>query len=100
LRLIGVPIIETRFELIGVDAVHRGPGVPPGAAVAEVRARVAGRTTSLDAAQRIGREVTALWLNGPAGGGGARRTAREVIGIVSVLVPREQISTDITILES
>jgi Acyclic terpene utilisation family protein AtuA len=100
LEMIGVPTTETRFELLGVNSVHRGAGQPPAAEPAEVRARVAGRTGSMAQAGRIGREVTALWLNGPAGGGGARRTEREVIGIVSVLVPRDLITAGITILES
>lgn len=97
LDLIGVPTTETRFELIGVDAVHRG-AVRSAVEPQEVRVRVAGRTTSLGQARRIGHEVTALWLNGPAGGGGATRRAYQVIAIDSVLLPREQVTTEITVL--
>jgi hypothetical protein len=95
LALIGVPTDETRFELIGVDAVHRGAAkstVEP----QEVRARVAGRTAVLDDARRIGHEVTALWLNGPAGGGGATSSAYEVVAILSVLLPRESVTPEVT----
>jgi hypothetical protein len=76
-----------RAELIGVDAIL-GPklsareGEPN-----EVRVRLAARTGSLDEAIRVGNEVEALYLNGPAGGGGARSWAREIIGVVSVLIP-------------
>jgi hypothetical protein len=86
LRLTGVAAEETRFELIGVDAVHKGPArdVEP----AEVRIRVAGRTQTLEEAARIGREVETLYTNGPAGGGGARKEARGVIGIVATLIDR------------
>jgi hypothetical protein len=78
---------ELRFDLIGVDALHRGPqGAVP--EPPEVRVRVAGRTTTLAEAIRIGNEVETLYTNGPAGGGGAAKSAREVIGVVSTLIPR------------
>ena len=54
-----------------------------------MRVRVVGRTTSLAEAARIGEEVETLYTNGPAGGGGAWKSAREVLGVVSVLVPAE-----------
>jgi len=87
LVLTGVRTTETRFELIGVDAVRKG-----GRAVAdlgEVRIRVAGRTDSMAEAVRIGNEVETLYTNGPAGGGGASKSARQVIAVVSTLMPRE-----------
>ena len=102
LKLIGVPADETRFELIGVDAVHRGSGGPAirgRSEPPEVRARVAGRTATLDQARRIGHEVSALWLNGPAGGAGATSRTSDVVAIASVLVPREQVNTEITFVE-
>jgi hypothetical protein len=87
LTLTGVCADELRFDLIGVDALHRGPQgdmpEPP-----EVRVRVAGRTASMAEAVRIGNEVETLYTNGPAGGGGAAKSAREVIGVVSTLIPR------------
>ena len=64
-------------------------GLSRGAAPYEVRVRVAGRTASLAEAARIGEEVETLYTNGPAGGGGAWKSAREVLGVVSVLVPAE-----------
>ncbi|WP_328610351.1 DUF1446 domain-containing protein [Amycolatopsis sp. NBC_00345] len=100
LRLTGLPATETRFELLGIDSVHRGAGGPHPVEPVEVRARVAGRTDTLARARRIGHEVSALWLNGPAGGGGVRRSAHEVIGIVSTFLPREDITAGITMLES
>ena len=101
LELAGGPAREIRFELVGVDAVHRGAG---GATAQpqprEVRARVAGRTATLSQARRIGREVSALWLNGPAGGAGATARTSDVVAIAAVLLPRDQISTNITVLEA
>jgi hypothetical protein len=89
LRLIGVPLRESRYDLIGLNSVcgdlHNAP-VPP-----ELRIRVVGRTRSLEDALRIGREVESLYTNGPAGGGGATRAATEVIAIASTLVSRERV---------
>ena len=99
LELVGVPADEARFELIGVDAVHRG-GARPAVEPREVRARVTGRTATLDQARRIGHEVSALWLNGPAGGGGATARASDVVAIASVLLPRDDIAPAITVLEA
>jgi len=89
LKLTGVAASELRFDLIGVDSLH-GPQVSAHACEPyEVRVRVTGRTESLREAIRIGNEVETLYTNGPAGGGGAWKSAREVVAVASVLLPRE-----------
>ncbi|MGP7796822.1 acyclic terpene utilization AtuA family protein [Sphingomonas sp. CLY1604] len=93
-----VPVEEGRFELIGVDAVARGGAIKPTAVPNEVRIRVACRTPDRKSARKIGHEVEALWLNGPAGGGGATTAAHEVVAIASTLVPRDAIATSVTYL--
>jgi hypothetical protein len=89
LKLTGVQASELRFDVIGLDAAHRGPGVAQAAEPGEVRIRVTGRCASLREAVRIGNEVETLYTNGPAGGGGAWKSAREVVGVVSTLIPRD-----------
>jgi hypothetical protein len=90
LKLTGVAANELRFDLIGVDSLH-GPQVSAHANEPyEVRIRVTGRTENLREAVRIGNEVETLYTNGPAGGGGAWKSAREVVAVASVLLPREQ----------
>ncbi|NVN45012.1 DUF1446 domain-containing protein [Asaia siamensis] len=96
----GVETTEDRFELIGVNAVRRGVRIAPVSEPDEVLIRVACRTANMRMARRVGHEVEALWLNGPAGGGGARRSANEVLAIVSVLIPRELVRTVVDYLES
>ncbi len=96
LRLTGVATTELRLEIIGIDSVHRGPLVGSGPEPAEARIRVVGRTDSLEDAIRIGNEVETLWLNGPAGGGGAWKSARQVIATVSTLFPRSEVETIVT----
>jgi hypothetical protein len=99
LALTGVRMTESRFDLIGVDALH-GAGHGRDHEPYEVRLRVVGRTASLKEAARIGEEVETLYTNGPAGGGGAWKNAREVIAIASALVPEAMVRTDIRIFET
>jgi hypothetical protein len=89
LKLTGVETNELRFDLIGMDSLH-GPQVSAhGNEPYEVRVRVTGRTDNLREAVRIGNEVETLYTNGPAGGGGAWKSARDVVAVASVLLPRE-----------
>lgn len=89
LELTGVKTTELRFDLMGVDSIHgdtlstRGGQEPY-----EVRIRVTGRTESLKEAVRIGNEVETLYTNGPASGGGAFKSARQVVAMLSALLPR------------
>lgn len=89
LKLTSVPVEELRLDMIGVNAVHRGAAAGSYPEPAEVRIRVVGRTQSMADAIRIGNEVESLWLSGPAGGGGATKSAREVIAAASTLLSRD-----------
>lgn len=95
LKLIGVETSELRCDIIGMNASLRGGAVEHAPEPLDVRARVAGRTATLDGAQRIGREVEAMWINGPAGGGGASWSAREVIAVASALLQRDLVKTSV-----
>lgn len=77
-----------RIELIGVDATLQGWILPAAEPTRDVRLRVAGRAGTRRDAARIGDEVEALYLNGPAGGGGAWREVRPVIAAYSTLIDR------------
>jgi acyclic terpene utilization AtuA family protein len=88
LRLNGVEVDDLRIDLIGVDALHKGRRPYGYGDPYEVRLRVAGRTKRMDHAVRIGAEVEALYTNGPAAGGGVTRSARQILAIGSILVPR------------
>jgi hypothetical protein len=100
LKLTGVATSELRFDLIGVDSLH-GPQVSARANEPyEVRVRVAGRTENLREAVRIGNEVETLYTNGPAGGGGAWKSARDVVAVASVLLPRELARPQVRFVEA
>ena len=89
LKLTGVVTNELRFDLIGVDSLHGTQVSSHANEPYEVRVRVSGRTDNLREAIRIGNEVETLYTNGPAGGGGAFKSARDVVAVASVLLPRE-----------
>jgi len=53
--------------------------------------RVAASHQDKAAAERLAREVTALYTCGPAGGGGVRTSVRARLDTLSCFVPREAI---------
>lgn len=99
LALTGVRSDELHFDVIGVNSLYGDTFSLRADDPAEVRVRVAGRTTSISEAQRIGNEVETLYTNGPAGGGGVTKSARDVLAVQSVLLPRELVQSAFTFVE-
>jgi hypothetical protein len=95
LKITTVDASEWRFEMIGVNAMQHDNGTGMNTEPSEVRLRVVGRTASMSEAIKIGNEVETLYTNGPAGGGGASRAAREVIAVASTLIPADLIKSEI-----
>jgi hypothetical protein len=89
---------EIRFDLIGSTSLH-GRAFLEDEKPYEVRLRVAARAATPEQAALVGEEVEALYTNGPAGGGGARRYVQEQIGIVSTLIDRERVKSEVTLRE-
>jgi Acyclic terpene utilisation family protein AtuA len=89
---------QMRIDLIGSSSMH-GKSFDRAAHPYEVRLRVAARATTAERAMIVGEEVEALYTNGPAGGGGTRKHVQEQIGIVSTLIERERVPTEVTIKE-
>jgi hypothetical protein len=89
---------ELRIDLIGSTSLH-GRALDSCERPYEVRLRVAGRAPTREDAAVIGDEVEALYTNGPAGGGGARKFVTEQIGIVSTLVDRARVASAVTLRE-
>ena len=96
LEILGVRARETRVECVGVDALFASatPKAPP---PSEVRLRVAARTDTAEEAEIVAHEVDALGLSGPSAGSIAAVSVREVLGVVSTYVPREQVSPRIVV---
>ena len=98
LRVRGLQAMEHRLEMIGVNALH-GPTLGAAQEPYEVRVRCTVRTAYRAQAEWVGQEVEALYLNGPAGGGGATQSVREVVAVASVLMPRDAVAARCQILE-
>ena len=93
-RLAGLGRI--RADLIGVASIFgddegRWLGRHPDSGARDVRLRVAMNHRDRASAERLTREVTALYCCGPAGGGGVRTAMRQRLGTVSTLVAREAV---------
>ena len=122
LQRLGLGAAEQRAELIGVDALHgigrggisgdggvdeSGTGLGAGRAADrdatytpyEVRVRLAVRCASRAQAEAVGQEVEALYVNGPAAGGGVTQSVREVVAVASALMPREAVQPRVQVME-
>ena len=88
--------LDLRLDLIGVmsvlddDAGGLAAARPAGDA-RDVRLRVAASHADRTVAERVLREVTALYTCGPAGGGGVRTALRPRLNMVSCTIPREAV---------
>jgi hypothetical protein len=83
-----------RIDLLGVASVFgddagRWLAAQPVGQSRDVRLRVAMNHPDRSVAQRLPREVTALYTCGPAGGGGVRTGLRARLGTVSCALARE-----------
>ncbi|OZI41228.1 hypothetical protein CEK29_14880 [Bordetella genomosp. 5] len=94
-RRIGAAL-PLRFDLIGAlsilgDDAGRGLASEPDRQRRDVRLRVAGEHADRKVAERVLREVTALYTCGPAGGGGVRTSLRPRLNMMSCTIPREAV---------
>ncbi|GAA0616162.1 acyclic terpene utilization AtuA family protein [Thalassospira tepidiphila] len=96
---IGIACDEVRGELIGVNSIFKDVAASD-CAPSEVRVRFVVRTRDLQTAARIGEEVESLYLNGPAGGGGVTKSTREIVAIVSGLLPEDRLATRFEMMEA
>jgi hypothetical protein len=92
-RLEGLAI---RVDLIGTvsvfaDDAGRLLAATPAGTARDVRVRVAARSRDRNEAERLAREVTALYCCGPAGGGGVRTALRPRLETLSCYVPRDAV---------
>jgi hypothetical protein len=99
-----LPALALRFDLIGVLSVFADDGGRLLAGMADsgardVRLRVAAAHAERHEAERLAREVTALYTCGPAGGGGVRTRITPRLGLVSGYVPRDEIAAGFEMLE-
>ena len=87
-----------RVDLIGVASVMADDaghwlGSLADSGATDVRLRIALRHTDRAQAERLAREMVALYTCGPAGGGGVRTSLRPTLGTLSFLMPRDLIAS-------
>jgi hypothetical protein len=91
----GLEYPEIRVDYIGMSSLH---GMAGGRAEPyEVRLRISARSPSRKLAEAVGFEMRTLHVNGPAGGGGGTNSLREVLGVKSVLMPRDLVSPEVIV---
>jgi hypothetical protein len=99
LEYLKVPLDELRIDYIGLNSLYQdtlGMYLAHGKNdFPEVRLRVAARTSCKTDAEIVGNEVESLYLNGPAGGGGARKYVRDIVSIASIFIQRRDIKIDV-----
>ena len=94
-----------RVDLIGVasilgDDAGRWLAAQPEGGGRDVRLRVASLHDDKSVAERLPREVTALYTCGPAGGGGVRTALRQRLSTHSCFVPRAAVPARFEIMEA
>lgn len=94
---IGAQISDFRVEVVGVNSVH-GDVLAAGYQPYECRLRVAAVENVAESASVAADAVTALYTNGPAGGGGVRTRTDELIGVLSTTIPRSEVRLDTVVL--
>lgn len=94
----GLVADELRIDRIGMDAAY-GPATPPSGEPFEVRLRVAVRSGDRSIVEQVLAEVDALYMYGPAGAGGVRRSVRPILGLDTLLVPRDEIRPTVSMQE-
>ena len=99
-----LPGLALRVDLIGAlsimgDDAGRLLAHTPAGDARDVRLRVAATHADRAQAERLPREVTALYCCGPAGGGGVRTSLTPRLNTLSCLVPREAVPLRFEMLE-
>ena len=99
-----LPELTLRVDLIGAisilaDDAGRALAATPESGARDVRLRVAATHADRVVAERLGREVTALYTCGPAGGGGVRTTLTPRLNTISCLLPRNAVPVRFEMVE-
>ena len=97
-KIVNLKAEDMRVDFLGLNAIH-GAATPANAPEPyEIAVRVAARTKTREEAMKVGREVDGMAVSGVAHTGKRvphQDRTREVIGVWSSLVPREQVSPQI-----
>ena len=101
LQALGLQFDEIYTEYFGWNACH-GPAAAASGDPAEIQLRIGVRGADRKAVDRFTRELIPLVLSGPPTGtgyGDGRPAVREVIAYWPALVPREEITTSVEVIQ-
>lgn len=101
-EIVNMKVDEYRIDFLGVNAVHGDMSPEPVHEPYEVGVRVVAKGQDVNEVNKVLHEVDGIAVCGLAGTGKRVPTGvrtREVIGLSSILVPREQVKIDLQIEE-
>jgi hypothetical protein len=102
-KIVDLDADDVRIDILGWDAIHGSASRPGGSEPYEVAVRVAARTRTADEAAKIGREVDGMAVSGVGMTGkhvpqGER--VRDIVGVWSTLIARDEVAYALTFTES
>lgn len=97
-RLSPYSFSDIRYDLVGENSLFQNSAQRKDDYL-EVRVRVVGKSDDLSIANIVANEVEALYTNGPAGGGGAVKSVKPIIAVLSCLIPESAVNPEVHILE-
>jgi hypothetical protein len=102
-KIVGLEAEDLRIDFLGLNAIH-GDATPPDAPEPyEIAVRAAARTRTREQAAKVGREIDGMAVSGIAHTGKRvphQDRTREVIGVWSSLVAREEVPARVTYFTS
>jgi hypothetical protein len=102
-RIVDLAADDLRIDFVGLNAIHGEASPDDAPEPYEVAVRVAARTKTREEALKVGREIAGMAVSGVARTGQRvphQDRTREIIGVWSTLVPREQVLFAINWYES
>jgi len=85
---------EYKIDIIGYNSLFPRDysiGFPNGAEPLELRLRVAAKSDNRETIELIANEVDTFTIGGPANCGGLERNVKELVSVLSILIPRDDI---------
>jgi hypothetical protein len=100
---LGLQFEQVLTEFVGVNATHGPLAAPPGPDIPEVQLRVGVRGQDRSAVERFTKEIAPLILTGPpavTGFAGGRPKVEEIVAYWPALIPKEEITPVVEVLET
>jgi Acyclic terpene utilisation family protein AtuA len=100
---LGLKFDQILTEYVGVNATHGPLAGPPHPDIPEVQLRVGVRGQDRAAVERFTREIAPLILTGPpvvTGFAGGRPKVEEIVAYWPALIPKEEITTSVEVIDA